>query len=93
MAAVEARAAADAVKPAAAPVVEFLEAVALAAAHPGAAAAGDKSESRNAKGPRVISRALFHLTFAFAYFLLFSYSSTYFFGFALNSSRQPVQQT
>jgi hypothetical protein len=70
-------------------------AVAAAVAHALAVAAGDSSDpaelgnkqgARDNRGPLGFSAGTNH-------FLLFSYSSTYFFGFAMNSSRHPVQQT
>ena len=48
---------------------------------------------RKQRGPRRLPRASLFSPRQTAHFLLFSYSSTYFFGFALNSSRQPLQQT
>src|SRR5262249_26483171 len=51
----------------------------------------DKTELENERA-RDGSRGPARFSSPIAHFLLFSYSSTYFFGLALNSSRHPVQQ-
>ena len=58
-----------------------------------AAIAAASNRIRKQRGPRRLPRASLFSPRQTAHFLLFSYSSTYFFGFALNSSRQPLQQT